>query len=128
MGISINDFSHNLKSLFGDNPKLELLKVADWREFTENSRDKGAKLGYKYQVVSREYVVKFNVKVAQDKPVITSEELEKTPAPVLVSFGDSKVSFYGESLYNCDLSVTAESIKIAVKPTTEAKKGGDAQS
>jgi len=116
MGLRVNDFKYTLDGLFGANAQLQLKQVSPWYAYDENNKSSEKKqLGYKYLMAELEHVVKFTVKVEGEIPVISNEELQKTSSPVYASFVNSKVSFYGNSLYDCDLSVTAEKILIKGK-------------
>jgi hypothetical protein len=116
MGLSLGDFNFSLDTLFGMTTQFKLLKVTEWREFDEGKQTGDKKLlGHKYQVADLEKVVKFNVKVEGATPVITNEDVLKATAPIFVTFTKTRASFYGKSLYDCDISVTAESVVIKGK-------------
>jgi hypothetical protein len=124
MSLSLNDFAFSLETLFGNNPRFLLKKVAPWYEFDEIQSNPKKQLGHKYTVANMELVVKITVKVADNQPVISNEDLLKNPTPVYVTFNGSRASFYGRSLYDCDLSVTAEKaviVPVAARPAVKAQ-------
>jgi hypothetical protein len=102
MGFNINDFKFNLERLFGEGAKFPLLKVAKWEDNVTK-----AQVGFKYNVASEEFFAKFSVKIGENKPVITNEELMKSESRVYVTFTNTVVTFYGDSVFNADISVTA---------------------
>jgi hypothetical protein len=64
-----------------------------------------------------------DVKVLGDLiPIIDNAEVRKSPKnkPVLVTFEDTTVTFYGDSLWACNISVTAENVKLVSAPTAKA--------
>jgi len=114
MGVSIrDDFNFTLDSLFGANAQFQLKKASIWYEYDDDKKQTtDTQLGYKYQVIHRENVVKFDVKVDSKTPIISVSDLRRARNPIFVTFTNTSVSFYGKSLYDCDLSVFAEEITI----------------
>lgn len=120
MSLSLGDFNFTLQTLFGGNSQFQLKKVSPWYEFDANhTSDTKKQLGTKYQVADLKLVIKFDVKVPNNTPIIDNEALQKSATPVFVTFGNNKVSFYGKSLFECSLSVVAERIEL-VKPITKS--------
>lgn len=116
MALQVSDFDFTLDSLFGANAQFQLKKVSEWREFGEGNQNEDKKLlGYKYQVANLDLVVKFTVKVESPTPVVSNDEVQKSPNPIYISFTNSRAVFYGKSLYDCDISVTAEKAIIKQK-------------
>lgn len=122
--MNINDFMFTLAMLFGDKKLFRLLKVAEWYEYLKTSDgkgQKGEKLGYKYTVVNDELVIKFDVKVKENLPVIDNESIRKSSTPIMVMFGESQVTFYGNSLWDCKLSAESETITVISTATKGTK-------
>jgi hypothetical protein len=135
--MSVNDFPHSLESLCGEGTLFKLKSVAAWFEYNEvldekgepklNEKGekitvKGEQLGFKYTVVDCDLVVKFTVKIrGGTAPIIENATVRKTKESIMVKFGESSASFYGDNLYSCSLSVEAESVAI-VSPVALAPK------
>ena len=116
MSIAVNDFEHTLDSLCGVNAQFELRNVFAWFESKDKNKDNDdnekKQLGYKYQVKNRDLAVKFDVKVESETPIISALDLRKSPTRINVTFTNTRASFYGNSLYDCELSAFAEKIAI----------------
>lgn len=112
MSVSVNEFEFALESLFGNDTQYKLLKVKPWRDY--DSSDK-KQVGYKYQVLELERGIRLDVKVTGDIPAIKNEDLLKAAAPVFVTFVGSRASFYGDSLWKCDITVQADRCVIKAK-------------
>jgi hypothetical protein len=135
--MSVNDFPHTLESLCGEGTLFKLKSVAPWHEYNDvlDEKDepkfgddgkkitvKGKCIGCKYTVVDCNLAVKFVVKIGgSTSPIIENVTIRKTKEPIMVEVGEHYASFYGNSLYDCDLGVEAESITI-VSPSSLATK------
>jgi hypothetical protein len=121
--LSVNDFTYTLDSLCGEGTQFRLKKVAPLHETLEEVdkksgeiiTKKGKVIGCKYTVVDSDNGVKFAVKIEGDiVPIIENTEVRKAPKdkPILVTFEGTTASFYGDNLWACNLSVSAEKINI----------------
>ena len=117
MKFLINDLELTLEKIFGPNPQFVLKKVSDWNEHSEDKNAKKVRLGYKYLVADLNLVIKFEVKVEGDKPVLTNEQVQKSSTPIGIAFTDAPVTIYGDDLRNCQMSVKAD--KATIKPATK---------
>ena len=136
--LSVGDFNYTLESLCGVGTQFRLKKVSPLHEYIETdevdkkgakkkkkgnkNNKKGEQIGFKYSVVASEIGVKFDVKVEGDTvPIIENTDIKKSANPILVTFEDTYASFYGDSLWVCNLSVTAGKIKLVSTPSNLTK-------
>ncbi|MEG1160117.1 MAG: hypothetical protein RSD70_06995 [Acidaminococcaceae bacterium] len=102
--------------------KAILVSVADDNEYIDNKAT-GKKLGTKYTVVCpKNKYFSFTIKVAENTPIITQEEIDNTDEPIWVTAEGFEGKLY-RLRGDTDYSLTARAEKVVLL-SKEKGKGG----
>ena len=61
-------------------------------------------------------MIRFDVKVESDTPVIDNADVLGADAPIFINFEGSRVVFYGDSVHNAKMSVSAGRAMLVKEP------------
>jgi hypothetical protein len=118
--VNVAKLRFTLDSLFGSGTQYELLESSPWYEYDANGA-KGKQIGTSYTVGVVGKHMSITVKVSHIEPIVSTEDIKKSPVPILVIFGNNEVSFYGNSLYSANMKVVADSITKVTATETPAR-------
>ena len=122
MKLSVNDFLSTLDRLKNTDEQFRLKSAKPWYDYVptgevdangEEKKKKDKQLGMNYSVVDVKNTTSFSVKIENETvPIIENNVIRKSKTQTMVTIGENYPSFHGNGLWDCELSVKAEEIKL----------------